>query len=204
MKRTIKTTLLPILAILLAVLAMGGCKKKEMKSLKELKEEERKAIKAFINKMNFTIKEGKEGQTEFDPNVMYHFDNDLYMQVLDKGKEAPVLNKTKINVRMEGFMFNHERDSIFVFNSLSSGGFQESIFRYIYKYNDGDIHFELIKCTTGSNLDAFVCEGVAFPMTLLGNGARVRLIVPFRIGPESFYSRGLTTYYKEVEYIFRD
>lgn len=41
-------------------------------------------------------------------------------------------------------------------------------------------------------------------MTMLGNKARVRLIVPFRIGPESLYSRGLTGYYKEVEYVFRD
>ena len=92
--------LLPILAIGMAVLTLGSCKKSDIKSLKEMKKDERKAIESFINRMGFTIKEGHEGQSEFDPDIMYHFDNDLYMQVLDKGKEPPVLNKTKINVRM--------------------------------------------------------------------------------------------------------
>ena len=203
MKKIITTTLLPVLSIAMAILAFGSCKKSDIKSLKEMKQDERKAIESFISRMGFTIKDGAEGQTEFDPNVMYHFDNDLYMQVLDKGKEAPELNKTKINVRMEGFYFNRERDSIVVFNSLTSGGFQESVFRYIHTYNDGDINFELIPCTTGANLDAYVCQGIAFPMTMLGNGARVRLIVPFRLGPDNLYSQGMTGYYKEVEYIFR-
>ena len=75
--------LLPVLAIGMAVLTLGSCKKSDIKSLKEMKKDERKAIESFINRMGFTIKEGHEGQSEFDPDIMYHFDNDLYMQVLD-------------------------------------------------------------------------------------------------------------------------
>ena len=88
MKRIIMI-LLPILAIGMAVLTLGSCKKSDIKSLKEMKKDERKAIESFINRMGFTIKEGHEGQSEFDPDIMYHFDNDLYMQILKAAPKSP-------------------------------------------------------------------------------------------------------------------
>ena len=47
-----------------------------------------------------------------------------------------------------------------------------------------------------------MCEGLAFPMSLLGDGAKVRLIIPFTIGAEINYNRGSTMYCREVRYEF--
>ena len=47
-----------------------------------------------------------------------------------------------------------------------------------------------------------MCEGLAFPMSLLGDGARVRLIIPFLLGPEVAYNTGTPMYCQEAQYEF--
>ena len=82
-----------------------------------LKEEEI-AISKLINKENITVRNYAEGQTSFDKGIYYKFSNGLYMEVLEAGGERPVAEKTRVNVRFEGYIFN--KDSIQQnFNNLS-------------------------------------------------------------------------------------
>lgn len=81
-------------------------------------------------------------------------------------------------------------------------GFQDTEFIYVDRYSRGALHFILIKSAPGYSLNALMCEGLAFPMSLLGDGAKVRLIIPFTIGAEINYNRGSTMYCREVRYEF--
>ncbi len=165
-----------------------------------LKEEEI-AISKLINKENITVRNYVEGQTSFDKGIYYKFSNGLYMEVLEAGGERPVAEKTRVNVRFEGYIFN--KDSIQQnFNNLSMPGFQDTEFIYVDRYSRGALHFILIKSAPGYSLNALMCEGLAFPMSLLGDGAKVRLIIPFTIGAEINYNRGSTMYCREVRYEF--
>ena len=165
-----------------------------------LKEEEI-AISKLINKENITVRNYAEGQTSFDRGIYYKFSNGLYMEVLEAGGEHPVAEKTRVNVRFEGYIFN--KDSIQQnFNNLSMPGFQDTEFIYVDRYSRGALHFILIKSAPGYSLNALMCEGLAFPMSLLGDGAKVGLIIPFTIGTEISYNRGSTMYCREVRYEF--
>ncbi len=198
----LKQTFTVLLGLLLLATAASCGKKSDIKSLKEMKRDEKKAIQALITKLGIEVQEAKEGQSHFDPNIMYHFDNGLYMQVLDKGTDKAVVNETRVGVRMKGYTFKNKQDSIYVFNSINYAHQQQSVFLYTKFYQDGEVHFQLIEGTSGTNLDRFVCEGIAYPMTLLGDGAIVRLIVPFSLGPMSLYSSGISVFYDEVDYVF--
>lgn len=184
-----------------ALLSSISCnKKREIKSLTEMLRDEEKWIKAFKTRQNIQEAKGEEGQTHFDPNVFYKYENGLYMQVLDKGGERPVAEKTHIKTRFKGYFFNP--DSIQGFDNLSKGHYQNTEFLYVNRYMRGALHYVLLTSAMGNTLNEIMCEGLAFPMSLLGNGARVRLIVPFLIGPEMSYNLGYPMYCLEVRYEF--
>lgn len=194
--------LLSILITGLVALGSTACSKtKDIKSLSQMLKEEEIAISKLINKENITVRNYAEGQTSFDKGIYYKFSNGLYMEVLEAGGERPVAEKTRVNVRFEGYIFN--KDSIQQnFNNLSMPGFQDTEFIYVDRYSRGALHFILIKSAPGYSLNALMCEGLAFPMSLLGDRAKVRLIIPFTIGAEINYNRGSTMYCREVRYEF--
>ena len=194
--------LFSILITGLVALGSTACSKtKDIKSLSQMLKEEEIAISKLINKENIMVRNYAEGQTSFDKGIYYKFSNGLYMEVLEAGGERPVAEKTRVNVRFEGYIFN--KDSIQQnFNNLSMPGFQDTEFIYVDRYSRGALHFILIKSAPGYSLNALMCEGLAFPMSLLGDGAKVRLIIPFTIGAEINYNRGSTMYCREVRYEF--
>ena len=194
--------LLSFLMMGLVALGSTACSKtKDIKSLSQMLKEEEIAISKLINKENITVRNYAEGQTSFDKGIYYKFSNGLYMEVLEAGGERPVAEKSRVNVRFEGYIFN--KDSIQQnFNNLSMPGFQDTEFIYVDRYSRGALHFILIKSAPGYSLNALMCEGLAFPMSLLGDGAKVRLIIPFTIGAEINYNRGSTMYCREVRYEF--
>ncbi|MBB6276282.1 DUF4827 family protein [Porphyromonas circumdentaria] len=198
MKRTFP--ILFFVSILFAPLLLSCKKEKEIKSLTELLREEEKAIDNFIRSNGITVEEAREGQQEFKPDVYYKFRNNLYMCVLDKGGELAIPEKTRVNVRMRGYMFKEKKE--FSFDNLSNGGYQDTEFLYVDRYNRGALHFIKLPSAPSSSLNSLMCEGLAFPMSLLGNGAKVRLIIPFSIGPEMNYEAGISMFCEEVRYEF--
>ncbi|MDO4673280.1 DUF4827 family protein [Falsiporphyromonas endometrii] len=204
MKKT--TIFLMLFSLFCATITLTSCDKKSIRSVSRMKKDERKIIAQFIDENNIKVKTASDKQTEFDPNIMYIMPNGLYMQVLDKGnEERAVENKTHIYIRLKGEVLdpkapaNRKLD----FNSLSSGKYQPIEFIYRNYYQQGEIHFELINPDPGYNLTQYMCEGLAYPMSLLGNHARAKLIIPFVIGPDFLYESGNPVYVEEVEYTFR-
>lgn len=197
-KISFQTFLLLVVAVLLA----SSCdeRTKNMRSLSRMLSDEKKNIERFIGEKGFKVEKGVADQTVFEEGIYYHFDNNLYLRVIEKGTTRPEAGKTRIVVRFKGFMFG-EKTTV-EFDNLSIGGFQDTEFLYIEHYDRGAIHFKLMPPAPGKNLNAYMCEGIAFPMSLLGDGAKVSLIIPFLIGPDRASQQGTTMYCEEVRYQF--
>ena len=198
-----------LLALLLLVTfaLLGSCKKSNVKPLSQLKKEQRRAIDRLITKEKFQVISRNDEllPTPIDQNVFYKLSNGLYMRVLDKGSgEKAVADKTRVLVRLTGRMFNDSRDTVYTFNSIANPSFDELKFLYVSYYNVGTEHYRAIGSNSFSNsLDQLLCEGVAFPASLLGNGARVQLIIPFELGPTATYTQGNSIYVEEAQYTYR-
>lgn len=200
--RTIRCTLLAALCLCLAAGALGSCKEKQhVKSLTEMLRDEEKLIKNFIAEHQINVVKGEEEQKEFDPDTWYKFPNGVYMQVIDSGQEAAVPGKTRVMLRMKGYFLG---DAIAKpFDNLSKGYQQTTEFIYVNtRDRTGAVHYQLIKEQLGYSLDELMCEGLAYPLTMVGNGAKVRLLIPFLTGPNVAYNSGSPMYCEEVRYQF--
>lgn len=189
-------------------MGLASCKDNTGKSLSKLKSEQSDAIKQFQSKNNMKVVElsGNTLPQNIDKSVYYHFKNGLYMRVLDEGnmQDKAVLGETNVFARLAGYRFSLATAQGLSFDNLSKATYPEIQFRYVYYYNAGEIHYNLVTNSRPvDNYDILMCEGIAFPVSLLGNGARVSLIIPFELGPSSTYSQGLSTYVSEVQYTYK-
>ncbi len=189
--------------VALLFLALSSCSKNDFKTFAELKDEQEDAIERLISQKKLevvTLKEAEDFPTEIDSKVYYKFPNGLYMRVLDKGGEKPKLN-TQVALLFKGNVFSWEKKGLPFFDNMSVASREFTYFNYTYFYSQGDVHFRLLPQETGvANLDSYMCEGLAYPMTLLGDKAIVSLIVPFEIGPQMTYKDGLSLFVERASY----
>lgn len=198
MKRHIKIFLL---VALLLPMALPSCKEKlKIKSLTELLRDEKKNISRFIKENNIRVQEVDDRHDSFTPGIFYKFSNGVYMEVIDRGTEMAVPEKTKVIVRFKGYFFLDKKDA--AFDNISKGFYQNTEILYVNREERGTIHYVLIPPAPGVSLNDLMCEGLAFPLSKVGNGARIRLIVPFDKGSNMAYRRGMTMYCEEVRYEF--
>ncbi|MDO4707380.1 MAG: DUF4827 family protein [Porphyromonadaceae bacterium] len=193
------------------LLGASSCKDdNKLKSLSELKSEQGEAIRALIDKHGFKVVDlGSVGRLpeKPDPNVYYKIPSasGLYMRVLDVGDQSrrAVDRETKIFVSFKGYSFNKESSLIAKFDILSRPSYPPVEFLYTVFYQYGENHYTLLRQSASVvNYDDLMCQGLAYPMSLLGDGARVSLIIPFEIGPGASYASGYTYFIEEAEYAF--
>lgn len=207
MKKLLSYRLLTLL--LLLPLLLGSCKKRsDFKPLSQLKREQTRAIDQLI------AHEGFGGQIQnlnlenlpetIDSRTFYRLANGLYIRVKDRGdmQHRAVLGETTVSVEMAGRLFRENEPNIASFNSLSNPAYHPTRFRYMLGYSAGEpIHFTLLgQGAFASSLDRYMCEGIAYPVGFLGNGARVELIIPFELGPSEYYIQGRSIYVSEITY----
>ena len=198
-----RSKIIAVISVVISVILLASCDKNHQKSITEMKKDQEKYIKEFRASHGISVKElsKEELPSTIDEKVFYKFPNGLYMRVLDKGTEKPEKDKTHVFVKLKGFTF--ETDTLDRFNNLNDPSYQPIEFIYTYYYDRGDFHYRQVKLDAPrANLDAILCEGIAFPMSLLGNGARVQLIIPFQIGPNATYNNGYPYFIEEAEYNF--
>ena len=195
--------------LLIRPLRFGSCKRKsDIKPLSQLKKEQRRAIDRLISSKNLKVinRDNELLPEEIDKSVFYRFSNGLYMRVLDAGdqKAKAVAEKTRVLVQMKGRVFNESKGVRYTFNSLNNPSYGELKFLYVSYYNVGAEHYRAISSGGFSDsLDQLLCEGVAFPASLLGSGARVQLIIPFELGPTASYTEGNSIFVEEARYIYQ-
>lgn len=195
MNRLLKHRILLLLVLLVPMLLLGSCRKdRTVKPLSQLKREQRQAIDRLIRSENLQVVErSTETLPEtIDPNVFYRLSNGVYLRVLKAGSTRPTANETLVSVSLQGFYFNQSTSRGAQFDNLTDPSYAPIEFRYISAYSiDGTIHYDAIPNQTSfHNYSALLCEGIAFPMSLLGDGAEVELIIPFELGPSNNYTSG--------------
>lgn len=185
-----------------------SCDDKDIKTLKELKDEQKETIDRLISDNNIIVVDltNKEQKLPdpIDNNVYYKFKNGLYLKVINKGDEMAERSKTNSYLYLNGYVSHKENKKYSIFNSLSSGEYMPIKFQYISQFTSyGDIHYQLkTQVPSGVNLDDLMCEGLAYPLTVLGNNAKVSLIIPFELGPDFTYKTGSTLFVEEALYQF--
>lgn len=201
---------LGLVAVLATLITLGGCKEEHIKSLSELKEEQSVAVRTLIEQKHYRVVDlGSSGRLpeDPDPEVYYRIPSagGLYMRVLDKGNmtHRAIDKETKIFVSFKGHSFNKEYPIIGMFDNLSRPSYPPVEFLYTYYYQYGEKHFTLLRQSVPiANHDDLMCQGLAYPMSLLGDGAKVSLIIPFEVGPENSYASGYTYFIEEAQYSF--
>ena len=183
MNRLITHRIALLLLLLIPVLALGSCKKnRSIKPLSQLKREQRQAIDRLIKESSFTV-------------------NGLYIRVLDKGTTRPEANKTTVSVQLKGYFFNVSQSKGAIFDNLTETNVRPLFFRYAsWETSEGKIHYSSLN--ESGVYEDLICEGVAFPMSLLGDGAIVQLIIPFDLGPSQNYTAGNSLFVEKAVYTF--
>ena len=195
---TFTTLVTLVMMLLLGQGVLTSCRDRQhIKSLSEMLRDEEKMIKGFIQEQQMNVQEGSEDQRTFDPAVWYKFPNGVYMQVLNKGTDLAKPDRTRVMLRMKGRFIAPDYNKSF--DNLSKGYQQSTEFIYINSRDrSGSIHYKLIQEQFGHSVDGLMCEGIAYPLTLVGNGAKVRLLIPFLLGPNIAYNAGAPMYCEEV------
>lgn len=184
-----------ILMILCAALMVMSCDK--TKSYTEHLKDERKAIDRLIDREGFKIIKNYPSDGVFKENEFVKLDNGVYLNVIDSGNgERAVLGKTKVICRFEANGFIDSDTTYLMVNNLTYG--QPKYLGYptefIFGYNaySGE--------ERGYDPDIFVCEGLASGLYHVGDGAVVRLIVPFKRMNNYFLKNYIPVYFSKVKY----
>lgn len=200
---------LGVVALVATLSLSTSCQKEnKLKPLSELKSEQADAIKQLIAKRSLRVQEVKEEKSfpaKPDPAVYYKMPNGVYICVKDAGDmtRRPVENKTRVSLYFKGNYFTKSVAEGASFNNLAYAGLPPVEFLYTSYYSFGEVHFSLLpQQGYYATLERMMCEGLAYPMALLGDGARVSLIIPFEAGPADTYTQGVSVFIEEARYIF--
>lgn len=187
-----------ILMIMCTVLMTVSCNK--TKSYTEYLKAERKAIERLIRREGFDIIDDYPTDGVFKENEFVKLDNDVYMNVVDSGNgKRATLGTTRVFCRFtaHGVLDN---DSTLLVDNLSSE------YNGVWGFPTEFIHGSVTSSSSYQNYapDFFVGEGLVTPLYHVGEGAIVRLIVPFKRMGSTFQSSYSPIYFSKVKYTFQE
>lgn len=187
-----------ILMIMCVALVLVSCDK--TKSYTEHLKDERKAIDRLIDNEGIRVLKNYPSDGVFKENEFVKLDNDVYLNVIDSGNgERAVLGTTKVLCRFEAKGFLDSDTAYMMTNnltySLGALGFPTE---FIFGYNvySGE--------SRSYDPDLFVGEGLATALYHVGDGAIVKLIVPFkRMASGGYFQKNyIPVYFSKVKYTF--
>lgn len=177
------------LMVISMVMIAISCNK--TKTYTEMLKANDKAISRFIDEEGLEILSDFPADTVFKPNQFVKLKSGAYLNIINRGNsERAVLNKTIIYARFEvrGLI---PPDTATV-NTLDNPDDAYATFTY------GDYS----SFSSGSIEYSYISEAVGAPLEYVGNGGRVKLIVPFKIGSQMDQSGGNPRYYSDLKYTF--
>lgn len=187
-----------ILMIMCVALVVVSCDK--TKSYTEHLKDERKAIDRLMDREGFKVLKNYPSDGVFKENEFVKLDNDVYLNVIDSGNgNRAILGTTKVLCRFEAKGFLDSDTAYMMVNNLTYGlGYLGYPTEFIFGYNvySGE--------PRSYDPDMFVGEGLATALYHVGEGAEVKLIVPFKRMASGgyFQSKYIPVYFSKVKYTF--
>lgn len=207
--RSILGRCLCALALLSALPLLSSCdRSSRLKPLSELKSDQAEAITKLIASQSMSvvkIKEERDFPTQPRSDVYYMMPNGVYIRVLKTGdmNRRAIVDKTRVSLYFKGYYFAKQTPKGADFDNYSTPALPPVEFLYTQFYSFGFVHFRLLPQTEHPiSLESLMCEGLAYPMALLGDGAEVSLIIPFEAGPSGTYTQGVSLFVEKALYKF--
>lgn len=196
-----------ILLIMCAALLAVSCGKG--RSYTDMLKAENKAIDRLITKNGFEILKEFPADTVFKENQFVKLENGVYLNIIDRGTaQRAVSGETNILYRC---IVSYPMDSAYVYQnsvylinayktkdgrSVNYGPNSNGTDPYEMLYQDPDLYYSI----SGN----FASEGLMTPLKYVGDGAKVKLIVPFKRGISNDNNNGEPAYYEILQYTFEE
>ena len=171
----------------------------------EMLDEEKEAISNFIRDNDIKVITQKEFQdagcvTDVSKNEFVQTTSGVYMQIIDKGSENPadtIRNNDMVLVRYEEWRLERDSDAVMVMSNLTESQIANvDIFRYMSSSSSATGVF-----SSGMMYYVYqsvnVPQGWLVPFTYIRDGARVKLIVPSKMGHETAMN-AVNAYYYDI------
>jgi len=176
------------LAIIAFVFIGFSCNKQE--SMQEKIRKEKKATEAFISRNKFKVLKDYPKDGVFAENEYYRTVDGLYIHVVDSGngkRAVPIIDE--VLVRFDYFLdiiayVKNESTGMYLAESVQLP--KEFIFGNSASYN--------------KDPDGLACNGWAYPLNYVGEGAIVNLIVPSSMAGSGFNNTFTPTFFKNLRY----
>jgi hypothetical protein len=160
------------------------------KTAQEYLREEKKAIERYIDRKGIGVTSDylpafKNGTNGFETNKYFRTTEGLYIHVVDSGngkRVRPLLDEVLVRF-----------DYYFDIKAYAGGDTTQ----YTLPYTQFPVEF---KYGTGSYSSYFACNGWAIPLSYMGEGAIIDLIIPSSLGSQSDNSAYRPVFYKNLRY----
>lgn len=181
-----------LLMLLGAVILISSCGNSTRTYAEKLKDE-RKRINKLIDSLDFVILDSYPKDGVFKENEFVHLKSGLYLNVVDSGNgNRAVAGQTYILCRFEYDFMNVLKNT-----TMTIDGFRAPYQPLSFTYGVNVVsekNYEEIYYVFGL--------GLVEPLQYVGDGAVVKLIVPFKIGGDLQTQGGDPIYYKKLKYTF--
>ncbi|MDL2255765.1 DUF4827 domain-containing protein [Parabacteroides sp. OttesenSCG-928-K15] len=186
-----------ILLMMCAVLFIISCS--GQKSFTDMLNAEKKAIKDLIADNDFVILKDYPKDGKFASNEFYKREDDIYIQVVDSGNGERAEFRQTILARFTANRFS--LDSTEYQTRLSNynvGGTYPVEFFYGYT----TVNSQKAPSSYQSALESLMSEGMTVGLEYVGNGGKVKMIIPFKRGSEYDMNYGYPVFFEILEYKF--
>ena len=198
---------LTLFLLVLFALGLGFQACDNTKTYAEMLEEEKDDIKAFIKDSNIVV----ISQSQFYAQDSMTYDNEyvllasgVYMHIVRKGYEDEdgklinpndtVKNNDEVLVRFSEYSLRDKK------LSLSNLNASETVDAFRYTYSSSSIAGLFLQGYMLSVYGSAVPAGWLVPLSYVGNGARVKLIVPSKMGQQNAMNYVLPYFYYIQKY----
>ena len=181
MKRTVIFILSFILLGFINIFCDNG------KSMQEYIREEKKAIERYILAQKIEVLDEYPNDSIFRENQYYKTSEGLYMNVVDAGNtNRRIQTYDEVLVRF---------DYLYYIKSYVAGNTDSIVLSYAYL----PIAFRY-GISYSIDLTGLACAGFAIPLTYVGEGAVVNLIIPSELGNSSDNDSFAPVFYRNLKY----
>ncbi len=200
---------LTLFLLVLFALGLGFQACDNSKTYAEMLEEEKDDIKAFIKDSSIVVISqsqfyAQDSTTDVSKNEYVLLASGVYMQIVKKGYEDEdgklinpndtVKNNDEVLVRFSEFSLRDKKVS------LSNLNASETVDAFRYTYSSSSIAGLFLQGYMLSVYSSAVPAGWLVPLSYVGNGACVKLIVPSKMGHKSAMNYVLPYYYYIQKY----